>query len=123
MVKISEVSKILNLINNKNGKPMNHVLRYWEKEFKKIKPKIINKRRYYSTGDIELLKLIKFLLKENGMTINGVKNVLKSNINKLDDYKPLSLQTNYFNENIRKKSNKILEKIKKLKTYGKKNSY
>ena len=57
------------------------------------------------------------------MTINGVKNVLKSNINKLDDYKPISLQTNYFNENIRKKSNKILEKIKKLKTYGKKNSY
>ena len=36
---ISEVSKILNLINRETEKPQNYVLRYWEKEFKIVKPK------------------------------------------------------------------------------------
>ena len=31
---ISEVSKILNLINPETAKPQNYILRYWEKELK-----------------------------------------------------------------------------------------
>ena len=72
LITISKLSKKLNLINPKNKKPLNHVLRYWESEFKLIKPKIINKRRYYTNKQIEYIKLIKYLLKDQGMTIKGV---------------------------------------------------
>ena len=45
---ISEVAEILNLVNSKNGSLSTHTLRYWEKEFKQIKPKILaGNRRYY----------------------------------------------------------------------------
>ena len=74
---IGEVAEILNLKNQKNNKLNTHVLRFWEKEFKQIRPKILNNnRRYYDLKTINLLKKIKFLLKERGMTIKGVKNLL-----------------------------------------------
>ena len=64
-----------------------HTLRFWEKEFKQIKPKILNgRRRYYDKETVELLKRIHFLLKEQGMTINGVKKILdKKEFLKLDE--------------------------------------
>ncbi len=120
---IGQLSKMLNLIDQNNNKPLNHTLRYWEKEFKQIKPKIINKRRYYSSDQIEIIKLIQFLLKKRGLTINGVKNVLNSNINKLDDYNSDGLKADYYKEKIKVKSKKVLERIKGLKKYGKKNTY
>ena len=86
LINITELSKLLGLIDLKTKKPANYILRYWEKQFKQIKPKIFNKRRYYSDKQIEMIKMIKFLLKDKGMTINGVKNILKSKINSLDDY-------------------------------------
>ena len=121
--KISEVSKILNLIDPKSEKPANHTIRFWEKNFKKIKPILINKRRYYTEKQIQIFRLIKFLLKDKGMTIKGVKNLLKNNINNLDDYDLNSLKADYHKKNIRLKSKKILDKIKILKNYGKKNSH
>ena len=120
LINISELSKLLNLINPKNNKPSNYVLRYWEKKFKQIKPIVIKNRRYYSNKQVEIIKLIKFLLKERGVTINGVKSILKSNINNLDDYDLYSLKTDYHKINIKIKSKTILEKIKKIKKYGKK---
>jgi len=120
---ISEISKILNLIKESNKKPLNHIIRYWEKEFKQIKAKKINNRRYYSLKQVETLKLIKFLLKNKGMTINGVKKILNLNINKLDDYNSDSLKADYYKNIFKNKSRNILEKIKKLKNYGKKNSF
>ena len=122
LVNISQLASLLNLVNSKTKKPLNYVLRYWEKEFNEIKPTILNKRRYYSEKQINIIKLIKFLLKEKGMTISGVKNILKSNINCLDDYNSYSLKADYLKENIKVKSKIILEKIRKLKN-GKKNSY
>ena len=71
---------------------------------------------------IDLLKKIKFLLKDKGMTILGVKNVLNLDINKLDGYNSDSLQTAYYKNKLKFKSKLLLEKIKKLKQYGKKNS-
>ena len=121
-VNISELSKALNLIDPATKKPLNHILRYWEKEFSEIKPKKINKRRYYSSNQVEIIKIIKFLLKNKGMTISGVKNLLKSKINKLDGYKTDSLKTDYYKLLIKNKSTKLLEKINKIKNYGKKNS-
>ena len=112
---ISEVSEILELKDLKTGKPHNYILRYWEKEFKQIKPTIIKNRRYYSEKQVNNIKLIKFLLKDKGMTINGVKNLLKSNINSLDDYNSYSLKADYLKKNIKDKTKNILEKINKLK--------
>ena len=93
---ISEVAKILNLINVKNGTLSTHTLRYWEKEFKQIKPKIFaGKRRYYDKHTIEILKKIKFLLKDKGMTIKGVKKHLLNDDSELDEI---------FNTSINKKN-------------------
>ena len=123
LLNISELSKLLDLIDSKTQKPSNHILRFWEKEFKQIKPTILNKRRYYSLAQTKLIKLIKFLLKDQGMTIKGVKNILKSNIKSLDDYNSYSLKAEYQLKEIKSKSKIILEKIKNIKKYGKKNTY
>ena len=122
LVKISEVSKILNLIDPITKKPLNYILRYWEKEFNEIKPKKINNRRYYSQKQIETIKLIKFLLRNKGMTISGVKKFMKLNINKLDDNDHRSLNAVDNKYNLKEKGKLVLEKLKKVKSYGKKNS-
>ena len=122
LLTISELSKTLNLTDQKSKKPQNYILRYWEKEFKQIKPKKINNRRYYTPEQVEILKLIKFLLKNKGMTISGVKNMLKGDINKLDEHNSDSLKAEYYKDKFKVKSKSILEKIKRLKNYGKKNS-
>ena len=123
LLNISEVSKAINLVDASNNKPLNYILRYWEKEFKQIKPKKINNRRYYTEEQFEIIKLIKFLLKNKGMTVSGVKNILNLNINKLDDYNSDSLKADYYKNIFKNKSKNILEKIKRLKNYGKKNSF
>ena len=119
---ISDVSKILNLIDPITKKPQNHIIRYWEKEFKEIKPRKINNRRYYTNNQIEIIKMIKFLLKNNGMTVSGVKKILNSNINKLDENSLISLKNDYLKNSLKLKSKKILSKISELKNYGKKNT-
>ena len=120
--KISEVSINLDLVNPLSKKPLNHILRYWEKEFRQLKPKKINNRRYYSTEQVEIIKKIKFLVKNKGMTISGAKKLLNLNINKLDDYDLDSLKADYYKNALRNKSKNLLNKIKNLKKYGKKNS-
>ena len=123
LVTISELSKKLGLINTNKNKSSNYILRYWEREFKQIKPKIINKRRYYSTDQVNIIKFIKTLLRDNGMTIKGVKKILSFN-KKLDYNKLDRLSADYYKKNIKDRSEVILEKVKKLKkTYGKKNTY
>jgi len=115
-------SKIVNLIDPVSKRPLNYILRYWEREFKEIKPKKINNRRYYSFKQVELIKTIKFLLRDKGLTISGVKILINSNINKLDDRDNNSLKADYFKSLLKLKSRSLLEKINKLKTYGKKNT-
>ena len=122
LVKITELSKILDLVDQNTRKPQNHTLRFWEKEFRQIKPKIINKQRYYSIEQVELIKFIKYLIKDKGMTINGVKKVLNFEINKLDDYNLHSLKADYNKIFLKDKIFKVLKRIKKLKEYGKKNT-
>ena len=122
LVKISELCEILNIVDS-SGKPLTHVIRFWEKEFKQINPKFIKNRRYYSERQIEVVRMVKFLLKDKGMTINGAKNVLNLNINKLDDYNSHSLKAEYYKKRIKQKSKRILEKISNLKKYGKKNTH
>ena len=122
LINISELSRILNLIHPKTKKPLNHVLRFWEKKFKQIRPKIINNRRYYSPEQVEIIKKIKFLLKTKKMTIFGARNLLNYNINKLDDYNISSLDTDYYKNLFKNKSKLILKKLHSIKKYGKKNT-
>jgi len=123
LITISELSKILGLLDPVTKKPLNHILRFWEKKFKQIKPRKINNQRYYSKNQVEIIKMIKYLLKNKGMTIEGVKKTLNLDINKLDVYDSDSLKTNYYKINFKEKANKLLNKINKLKKHGKKNTF
>ena len=113
---IGEVVKILGL-KSRNGQSLpTHTIRYWEKEFKQIKPKILNgNRRYYDQKNIELLKKVHFLLKDQGMTINGVKRILANNdLLKLDETKNDSIKVKNFKNKLVKIS-KILKNLKEFK--------
>ncbi len=113
---ISEVAEILDLRTRSGRKTSTHTIRYWEKEFKQIKPKILSgNRRYYNKFDIDLLKKIKFLLKDQGMTINGVKKILNtSHSNDLDEISNKSIRTDNLRNKISNIS-KIIKDLKKLK--------
>ena len=112
---IGEVVKILGLQSKKKDQSLpTHTIRFWEKEFKQIKPKILNgNRRYYDEKNIKLLKKIYFLLKEQGMTINGVKKVLNNSDSlKLDEISNHSIRT----KNLKNKLINISKIIKTLKS-------
>ena len=114
---IGEVAELLNLKNQKDGKLNTYILRFWEKEFKQIKPKLMNnKRRYYDKNTINLLKRIKFLLKDQGMTIKGVKNIIKDERFNLDDEINLPINTPKNDLKLRlKKISSILKNLKEKK--------
>jgi len=112
---IGEVAELLNLKNSKNGKLNTHVLRFWEREFKQIKPRLLNnKRRYYDQKTINLLIRIKYLLKDKGMTIQGVKKILNNKGFDLDER--LNLPINVPNNNLKIRLSKISSILKNLKT-------
>ena len=119
---IGEVAKELDLINKKTGHLQTHTIRYWETQFKQIRPIIrAGKRRYYSLTDLKLIKYIKFLLKEKGLTINGVKKMLNDGkSNSIDDhtnlsvYKPVLKTTKVIKDRI-KNISKIIKELKNLK--------
>ena len=110
---IGEVAKILKLQVNKKGILPTHIIRFWETQFKQIKPKILNSnRRYYDEKTINLLKKVKFLLKDQGMTINGVKKILNNEVSlKVDEMADKSIKVG----NLKNKLVKISKIIKELK--------
>ena len=114
---IGEVAKILNLINKKKGTLNTHTIRFWEKEFKQIKPIILNgKRRYYNNDTIIVLKRIKYLLKDQGMTINGVKKILNYDKSlKLDELPNNSINADYKFINKLKNISNLIKQLKKMK--------
>ena len=113
---IGEVTKILNLRSRRSKSIPTHTIRFWEKEFKQIKPKIlIGNRRYYDEKNIQLLKKIHFLLKEQGMTINGVKKILSNKEPlKLDETQNNSINTHNLKNKLVKISN-IIKSLKNIK--------
>ena len=113
---IGEVVKILKLKSTKGNSLPTHTIRYWEKEFKQIKPKILNgKRRYYDSKNIELLKKVHFLLKEQGMTIKGDKKILNNNEPlKLDEIQNQTINASNLKNKLVKISN-IIKSLKKVK--------
>ena len=112
---IGEVTKILKLKSNKEGILPTHTIRFWEKQFKQIKPKILNaNRRYYDQNCINILKKVKFLLKDQGMTINGVKKILNNEGSlELDELVNNSIRT----DNLKNKLEKISNIVKNLKKF------
>ena len=118
---IGEVAKLVGLINKKKGTLSTHTIRFWQKKFNQIKPKILaGKRRYYSNKEIRIIKFIKYLLKEKGMTIKGAKAVLNNPKSfTLDDTTKYSVSTQSFGKekikNKIKKISKIIDELKKLK--------
>ena len=110
---IGEVAKILDLKSNKNNKLSTSTIRFWEKEFKQIKPKILKgNRRYYDKKNVDLLLKVKFLLKDKGMTIKGVKKILNKNDTlELDELSNKSIRT----DNLVKKLKNISKLLKELK--------
>ena len=115
---ISEVTKMFGLKNLKTKKPSTHVLRYWETKFKQLKPLVLDSgRRYYTEKNIEVVKMIFFLLKEQGLTINGAINIMKNAPKQLDGSKSLSIKGVYYKKIIKNKSKKILNKTRWLKKH------
>ena len=55
------------------------LLRFWEKEFKQIQPKTNARgKRFYRKKDIEVIRSIYVLVKEQGFTLEGAKKALTS---------------------------------------------
>ena len=112
---IGEVAKLLNLVDKKTGKLSTHTIRFWEKEFRQIKPhKFSGNRRYYDDNSINIIKKIHFLLKNKGMTIKGVKNYLSLDNSKLDENNNKSIRKS----DIKTKISKISSLIKNIKNNG-----
>ena len=69
--KIGEVSELLGLPS--------YVLRFWETEFKRIKPKRSSSgQRLYRKSDVAFIATVKHLLYEKGFTISGARQYLRS---------------------------------------------
>ena len=117
---MGEVAKELDLVNNKNGSLQTHTLRFWEKQFRQIRPSIkAGKRRYYSKKDFETIKLIKYLLKDQGLTIKGVQKILNTKKDHhLDDSLFLGVNSQNFKNSklLKSKIIKIAKIIKEIKT-------
>ena len=119
---IGETAKELDLVDKKTGLLQTHTIRYWESQFKQIKPTIMaGRRRYYSNKNIQTLIYIKSLLKENGLTINGVKKILDvKQSESIDDHTNLGVY-NSFNKSTMlikdrlKKISRIVKELKKIK--------
>jgi len=118
---IGEIAKELGLIDKKTGRLQTHTIRYWETQFKQIKPSIrAGKRRYYSVKDFEIIKYIKFLLRERGLTIRGAKKMLDTRASELiDDQTNISinrsnLRTAKIIKNRIKNISKIIKGLKKI---------
>jgi DNA-binding transcriptional MerR regulator len=114
---IGEVAKELNLIEVETGKAKTYILRFWEKEFPQLKPKLRAKgRRYYTAEKVKLLKKIQYLLKDKGLTIKGAKKIIENNINdiEVDDFERKDISTNDL-LNKKEKLNRIKKIITEIK--------
>tara|TARA_B100000029_G_scaffold501805_1_gene575968 strand:- start:1461 stop:1859 length:399 start_codon:yes stop_codon:yes gene_type:complete len=118
---IGEVAKEIDLVNKKTGNVETHTIRYWESQFKQIRPTVkAGNRRYYSNKDLKIIKHIKYLLKDRGLTIKGVKKILNNKDTRGLD---VSINLGVYKANtknaeiIRKRIKNISKIVKELKRY------
>ena len=119
---IGEITKELGLIDKKTGRLQTHTIRYWETQFRQIRPTVkAGGRRYYSVKIFKIIKYIQFLLKERGLTINGAKKILNSSdIHSIDDNINIGINKSDLNKtkiikNKIKNISKIIKELKKFK--------
>ena len=119
---IGEVAKKLGLIDKKTGHLQTHTIRYWETQFKQIKPTIrAGSRRYYSLESFKIIKYIKYLLKDKGLTIIGAKKILSlAKSGAIDDDLDIGItKANFDKAKVIKKKikniSKIIKDLRKLK--------
>ncbi len=75
---IGEVAEMFNVATS--------LIRFWESEFDVIKPKKNRKgNRQFTKEDIENVRLIYHLVKERGFTLHGAKDMLKNDINEVQN--------------------------------------
>ncbi len=116
---IGETAKEIGLVNKKNNTVNTHTLRFWERNFKQIKPKILSgNRRYYSQKDINFLKLIYDLLKNQGFTIRGAKKILNLKGNKLDESLVQGIKKKTFYNSLKKRAKNIKFIVNKIKSFN-----
>tara|TARA_B100001057_G_scaffold466838_1_gene524368 strand:+ start:1278 stop:1643 length:366 start_codon:yes stop_codon:yes gene_type:complete len=108
---IGQVVNLLNINNPNKQNNQSHTIRYWETQFKQIKPIKINNRRYYDNKNIDILLKIQYLLKNQGMTINGVKKILSKRNLDIDEKEKKIISS----LNIKLRLNKINNLIKNIK--------
>ena len=118
---IGEITKELGLIDKKTGRLQTHTIRYWETQFRQIRPTVkAGGRRYYSVKIFKIIKYIKFLLKERGLTINGAKKILNSSDTRsIDDNINIGINKSDLNKSkiIKNKIKNISKIIKELKKF------
>lgn len=75
--RIGDVAELLNLPQS--------TLRFWESEFSELRPKRTKKgTRLYTPNDIDILRVIRFLVKDKGLTLEGAKEHLRKNRHAVD---------------------------------------
>ncbi|PID68444.1 MAG: transcriptional regulator [Flavobacteriia bacterium] len=83
--KIGEIAKAFDVNTS--------LIRYWEKEFKVLKPqKNSQGKRRYTKKDVDIFKQIYFLVKEKGYTLEGAKQKLSKKTLPTQEATPRTLQ-------------------------------
>lgn len=75
--RIGDVAEILGLPQS--------TIRFWEREFTELRPKRnAGGTRMYTPSDIEQLRILRFLIKDKGLTLDGAREHLRRNRRDLD---------------------------------------
>jgi len=91
------------------------LLRFWETEFKEIKPKKTpGGARQYTREDIQKIELVYSLVREKGMTLEGARQTLK--VKKDEETRRLEAIRKL--ESIKKELNKLREGLDQLEIEG-----
>ena len=85
MAKSDTAFRTISEVATELGVPQ-HVLRFWESKFGQVRPlKRGGGRRYYRPEDVALLRRIRALLYDDGMTIRGVQKLLREPTGRVAD--------------------------------------
>lgn len=88
-----------------------HTLRFWEKEIPSLKPKKTKGgTRQYTTSDVDLIRLIHHLVKDQGLTIKAARERLKTSRRQVVDSQEIVTRLKV----IRAELTAISEKLKEL---------
>ena len=102
--KIGEVAKAFGVNTS--------LLRFWEKEFKQLKPRKNSKgNRLYTKDDIKILQEIYHLVKEKSYTLEGAKKKMRENRHKADGEVPVHQEVVFRLQKIKEELLKIKEQL------------